>query len=144
MRSHDNFAQCGEFCCFYVDLINCLFCKTDCDPMFWEEIRCANSEGAATRFLETYTEGNAAPSPNNGCRWPVSNRKAFDRERDAELSRPLSRTEVLFAGFVEQCRLSQSEGQSLLNMMLHPRLSSHRTSARLLSTLPLPGPAPPS
>ena len=31
-----------------------------------------------------------------------------------------SRTEVLVAGFVEQCRLSQSEGQSLLDMMWHP------------------------
>jgi hypothetical protein len=49
-----------------VDLINCFFCKTDGDPIFWEEIRCANSEGAATRFLETYTKGNAAPSPNKG------------------------------------------------------------------------------
>ena len=89
--------------------------------MFWEEIRCANSEGAATRFLEAYTEGNAAPSPNDGCLWPVSKCIAFDRERDAELSRLLSRTEVLVAGFVEQCCLSQSEGQSLLNMMWHPR-----------------------
>jgi len=106
-----------------VDLINSFFCETDGDPVFWEEIRCANSEGAATTFLEAYTEGNAAPSPNDGCRWPVSKRKAFDRERDAELSRLLSRTEVLVAGFVEQCRLSQSEGQSLLNMMRHPRFN---------------------
>ena len=141
MRSHDNFAQCGEFCCFYLDLINCLFCKTDGDPMFWEEIpsRCANSEGAATRFLETYTEGNAAPSPNNGCRWPVSNRKAFDRERDAELSRPLSRTEVLFAGFVEQCRLSQSEGQSLLNMMRRVFPPCSRAASPLMLWLTLSG-----
>ena len=83
-----------------MDLINCFFCETDGDPVFWEEIRCANSEGAATRFLENYTEGNAAPSPNDGCRWPVTNRKAFDRERDAELSRLLSRTEVLVAGLL--------------------------------------------
>ena len=91
--------------------------------MFWEEIRCANSEGAASRFLEAYTEGNAAPSPNlnDVCLWPVSKRKSFDRERDAELSRLLSRTEISVAGFVEQCRLSQSEGQSLLDMMLHWR-----------------------
>ena len=101
-----------------MDLINCFFCKTDGDPVFWVEIRCANSEGAASRFLEAYTEGNAAPSPNDVCRWPVSKRKAFDRERDAELSRLLSRTEVLVAGFVEQCRLFQSEGQSL-HMMRH-------------------------
>jgi len=91
--------------------------------VFWEEIRCANSEGAATRFLENYTEGNAASSPNDGCRWPVSKRKAFDRERDAELSRLLSRTEILVADFVEKCRLSHSEGQALLDMMRHPRFN---------------------
>jgi hypothetical protein len=79
--------------------------------------------GKKFRSLEANTKGNAAPSPNDGCRWPVSKRKAFDRERDAELSRLLSRTEVLVAGFVEQCRLSQSEGQSLLNMMRHPRFN---------------------
>ena len=67
-----------------MDLIDCFFCKTDGDPVFWEEIR---SEGAATKFLEAYTEGNAAPSPNDGCLWPVSKCKALDRERDAELSR---------------------------------------------------------
>ena len=59
-------------------------------------------------FLEAYTEGNAAPSPNDGCLRPVSKRKAFDRERVAELLRLLSRTELLVAGFVGQCRLSDS------------------------------------
>ena len=33
--------------------------------MFWEKIRCANSEGAADMFLEAYKEGKAAPSPND-------------------------------------------------------------------------------
>ena len=112
-----------KFAAAKVDLINSFFCETDGDPVFWEEIRCANSEGAATTFLEAYTEGNAAPSPNDGCRWPVSKRKAFDRERDAELSRLLSRTEILVADFVEKCRLSHSEGQSLLSIMRHPRFN---------------------
>ncbi len=44
-----------------MDLINCFFCKTDGDPVFWEEIRCANSEGTAIKLLKAYTEGNAAP-----------------------------------------------------------------------------------
>jgi len=48
-----------KFAAAKVDLINSFFCETDGDPVFWEEIRCANSEGAATRFLEAYTEGNA-------------------------------------------------------------------------------------
>ena len=79
--------------------------------MFWEEIRCAISEDSAARFLETYTDDNAAPSPNDERRWPLAKRKGFNREHDAELARILSRTEILVAGFVEQCRLSQSEDQ---------------------------------
>ena len=88
--------------------------------MFWEQIRCAISEDSAARFLETYADDNASPSPNDERRWPLAKRKGYNREHDAELARILSRTEILVAGFVEQCRLSQSEGQALLDLLRHP------------------------
>ena len=36
------------------------------------------------------------------------------------MARILSRAEILVAGFVEQCHLSQSEGQALLDLLRHP------------------------
>ena len=68
--------------------------------------------------------------PDDERRWPLAQRKAFDRELDAELAAILSKTEISVAGFVEKCRLSQSEGQALLDLLRHPQFDVSELHSR--------------
>jgi hypothetical protein len=54
-------------------------------------------------LLETIMEDQEAPSLNDPARpWPSAQRHTIDRERDADLSQVLSRTEIMITDFLSE------------------------------------------
>jgi hypothetical protein len=98
-----------------------LFNAADGDPQWWFDIRSAISDESARNLLESIMENDEAPLPNDDAPpWPSATRHTIDRERDAELARVLSKTEILIADFYKSGHLTLRRGQKLLDMLRQP------------------------
>ena len=85
------------------------------------DIRSAISDESARNLLESIMENDEAPLPNDDAPpWPSATRHTIERERDAELARVLSKTEILIADFYKSGHLTLRRGQKLLDMLRQP------------------------
>ena len=81
-------------------------------------MRTAVSEKDTRHLLETIMADVDAPSPSDDVRpWPSAQLHTIDRERDSELVRVMSRTEVMISDFYTKGHLTQRLGQALVSIL---------------------------